>query len=101
MIDPATARELIKDEWERRAINGDLDRFMSTLSMVRDTGLAFDLDQHSPGISAIGFAFRDHVGDLHAISVPVPSTRFADIRPQVEAALQKTAAHIARVVSQT
>ena len=76
--DPMVAQTLIQTEWDRREINGNLTRFMSTLSMVRETGLAYDLDQHSPGISAIGFAFHDHVGDLHAISVPVPTYLVAE-----------------------
>ncbi|NNE88724.1 MAG: IclR family transcriptional regulator [Silicimonas sp.] len=100
MVAPEKAEQLIRDEWDRRGIDGDLPRFMATLDMVRDTGLAFDLDQHTPGISAIGFAFRDFAGDIHAISVPVPTTRFEAIRPNVEAALLKTSTHIAKLMSQ-
>lgn len=101
MIDADKARQLIRDEWDRRSIVGDLDRFMKTLDLVRETGLAFDLDQHTPGISAIGFAFQDYARDVHAISVPVPTSRFEAARPNVESALLKTSRHIAKLMSQT
>jgi DNA-binding IclR family transcriptional regulator len=99
-MEPEKAEILIRDEWNRRGIKGDLQRFSTTLEMIRETGLAFDLDQHSPGISAIGFAFKDHAQDLHAISVPVPTTRFEEIRPVVETALVKTSQHIRKLMSQ-
>ena len=101
MLDPARAEQLIRDEWDRRGIEGDLTRFMKTLELVRDIGLAFDLDQHTPGISAIGFAFKDHARDIHAISVPVPTIRFEEMRPIVEKALLKTSRHLAKMMSQT
>ncbi|AXI46730.1 IclR family transcriptional regulator [Sulfitobacter sp. SK012] len=100
MLEPAKAEQLIKDEWDRRGMEGDLVRFMGTLGLVRDIGLAFDLDQHTPGISAIGFAFRDYAGDVHAISVPVPTTRFEAIRPKVETALLNTSQHIVKLMAQ-
>lgn len=68
------------------------------LDEVRTTGLAYDLDEHTVGISAVGFAFRDRTGIPHAISVPVPSTRFPAVRPTVEAALRRTAAHVAKLM---
>ena len=43
----------------------------------RKTGIAWDLDEHTQGISAAGFAFQDPVGLTYAISVPVPSHRFS------------------------
>ena len=74
---PRTRRiRLVMAEWERNGVEGDVPRFLDRLEKVRRTGLAFDLDEHSDGISAIGFGFRDWGGTLHAISVPMPSTRF-------------------------
>jgi len=88
------ARDLIRKEWDRQGVEGDLSGFMADLENIRETGLAYDLDEHTPGISAIGFAFTDRSGDLHSISVPVPSSRFTEIRPTVEEALRTTAKHI-------
>ncbi|CAI8183564.1 Uncharacterised protein [marine metagenome] len=50
------------------------------------------------GISAIGFAFNDLSGDVVAISIPVPSTRFLEKRELIEKALLKTAFHIDKVM---
>lgn len=97
LLPPDTAAQFVRDEWDRRGIAGDMGRFMARLQAVRDTGLAYDLDQHSPGISAIGFAFKTPTGDLHAISVPVPTSRFEEVQPRVEAALRNTAKHLAKL----
>jgi DNA-binding IclR family transcriptional regulator len=72
-VEDATA--LIKREWKRSGVSGNMDDVLSQLEDIRRDGLAYDLDEHSIGISAIGFAFRDWSGSLHAISVPMPSTR--------------------------
>ncbi|MBX9456853.1 MAG: IclR family transcriptional regulator [Rhizobium sp.] len=49
---------------------------LDELERVRETGLAFDRDEHTDGISAVGAAFFDRQGDLYAISLPTPSSRF-------------------------
>jgi DNA-binding IclR family transcriptional regulator len=56
--------------------------------------MAYDMHEHTKGISAIGMAFRDWTGDLHSISVPVPTTRFAEKRTEVEKALGETRRHV-------
>jgi DNA-binding IclR family transcriptional regulator len=96
-VDDAT--KLILNEWDRNSINGDLDALLEELATIRQTGLAYDLDNHTPGISAIGLAFRDWSGDLHAISVPVPSTRYAQSKKLVEAALLRTSNHIKKIIT--
>ncbi|MEM5585566.1 IclR family transcriptional regulator [Roseibium sp. AS2] len=93
-LDDDMARDLARAEWNRQRIERDMSGFMKTLAGIRESGLAYDLDEHTRGISAIGFAFRDWSGDLHSISVPVPSTRFREIRPKVEATLRLTARHV-------
>ncbi|MCR9120995.1 MAG: IclR family transcriptional regulator [Phyllobacteriaceae bacterium] len=100
-LDADRARALVLEEWSRRNIDGDIEAFMAGLEEVRHTGLAYDLDEHTPGISAIGFAFADWSGDLHSISVPVPSTRFQDKRSEVEAAIENTARHVRRLIDQS
>lgn len=94
MLPEGEARDRTQEEWARRGISGDIERFMSMLSRMRDRGIAHDLDEHHEGISALGFAFRDLAGDLHAISVPVPSTRFREKRQQISADLSVTKAHV-------
>lgn len=55
-----------------------LDRLIEELELITRTGLAFDRGEHTDGISAAGFAITDSNGRIYAISIPVPSTRFAE-----------------------
>ncbi len=92
----SAAKRLISQEWERTGAGGNMASFLQRLSTIRKTGLAYDLDEHSQGISAVGFSFRDWGGELHSISLPVPTTRFAAVREIVEESLRETAANIER-----
>ncbi|MCA8869237.1 MAG: IclR family transcriptional regulator [Rhodobacteraceae bacterium] len=94
------ARQLIANEWERNQISGDIDKTLADLVKIRETGLAYDMDDHTSGISAIGFAFRDWTGDLHAISVPIPSNRFHEKRTMVETELLRTLKSTSRMIAQ-
>lgn len=96
----ADARKLILNEWERTESEGDIGSIMADLARIRETGLAYDIDNHTSGISAVGFAFRDWSGDLLAISVPVPSTRFVQTRKIAEEALLSTAKIVAKMIGQ-
>lgn len=93
------ARKLILGEWERTGASGDLAAMLGRLEEIRATGLSHDLDEHTVGISAIGFAFRDWSGDLHAISVPVPSSRYRETRQLVERELRKTEKNVRKLMS--
>ena len=78
--------QLATAEWAARRETVDLPGFMAMISQVRHTGLAHDLDAHTAGISAIGCSFSDGT-DHYAISVPIPSSRYADKAGMVSAAL--------------
>lgn len=88
------ALKLAQNEWDRNGVSADIAAFLKEMETIRATGLAYDLDEHSSGVSAIGFAFEDWGGELHAISVPVPSSRFERQRKVIEAALLETAPSI-------
>lgn len=90
------ARALVEDEWRRKHQAGDWQQFSDLLAEVRETGLACDSDEHTEGISALGGAFLDRQGEIHAISVPVPTQRFVQIREKVAAALLDTLAVLRR-----
>lgn len=90
----AEAVKVIKNEWDRNGTKGDLATYLKTLEKARVDGLAYDMNEHASGVSAIGFAFKDWGGEIHAISIPVPSTRFEQERKTIEAALWKTAQNI-------
>jgi DNA-binding IclR family transcriptional regulator len=53
-----------------------LKQLLADLQKVRETGVAFDREEHSEGISAAGVALKDLWGNHIAISVPVPTQRF-------------------------
>jgi DNA-binding IclR family transcriptional regulator len=92
------AAALARAEWAHGGQAGDWPALERCLDEVRATGIARDLDHHTDGISALGIAFRDGAGDLHAISVPIPSTRFADQAGPVEAALRALGPGLARAL---
>lgn len=54
-----------------------LDALLADLKAVRRAGVAFDREEHTQGICAAGVALHDPLGNAVAISVPVPSQRFA------------------------
>ncbi len=53
-----------------------LDVLLDDLKTARRLGVAFDREEHTLGICAVGVALRDPLGNAVAISVPVPSQRF-------------------------
>lgn len=57
------------------------------LAKVRDSRVGVDLEENSVGICALAVALRLPNGDLAAVSVPVPTTRFSDQRARLEALL--------------
>ena len=54
-------------------------------------GVAFDRDEHTVGISAVGVAGRTAGGHVVAISVPAPTERFRANEKQIVAALRSAA----------
>jgi DNA-binding IclR family transcriptional regulator len=56
---------------------------------IESSGLAYDLEEHSAGICAVGAAFRDSIGRDYSLSIPVPSARFSAKREQLSRALKK------------
>lgn len=96
LLPDARAEALAHAEWTRRS--GDFAALRVRLADIRATGLAEDIDDHTDGISALGIAFADLAGDLHAISVPIPSTRFPEQRSAVAAALLALKPELARVL---
>lgn len=91
------ARQLIDREVSSQAKTQAL---LTRLATIAESGLAYDNDEHTPGISAIGFAFRNLSGDYHAISVPVPTTRFVHVKADLENAMRKAKARIEKEFSQ-
>jgi IclR family transcriptional regulator, acetate operon repressor len=77
-LDEDDVEKLIGRNFEARTPNTlrSLPALMAELKQVRKTGVAFDREEHTIGISAAGVALRDVLGNYVAISVPVPTPRF-------------------------
>jgi DNA-binding IclR family transcriptional regulator len=72
--------KLLGRTYEQRTPNTRtrLDALLADLAAVRRSGVAYDREEHTLGISAAGVALRDPLGNSVAISVPVPAQRFAE-----------------------
>lgn len=58
---------------------------------IRRTGIAFDRNEHTPGISAAAIARRALGDNVIAISVPAPTARFLENEQRIIAALRAAA----------
>jgi DNA-binding IclR family transcriptional regulator len=69
---------LIGVGFERRTANTcvALKPLLLDLARVRRDGIAFDIEEHTDGISAAGVCLKDMSGQPVAVSVPVPSSRY-------------------------
>jgi DNA-binding IclR family transcriptional regulator len=67
-----------------------LEALLKELAAARRNGVAFDREEHTLGICAAGVALQDPLGNPIAISVPVPSQRFADRRAMIAERLTAT-----------
>jgi len=68
---------------------GDL---LNELESIRDSGVAFDRQEHTQGICAGGIAVVDAFGALAAISVPMPTQRFRGREAEIAEELLTTCA---------
>ena len=64
-------------------------RVRAEVDEVRISGIAFDRDEHTEGISAAGVAGRAAGGNIVAISVPAPTDRFLAHQSRIVAALRR------------
>jgi DNA-binding IclR family transcriptional regulator len=60
------------------------------LDGVRRAGVAFDVEEHTEGICAVGAALHGVPGAPTAVSVPLPVQRFTDRQDRITTALRRT-----------
>jgi DNA-binding IclR family transcriptional regulator len=72
---------------------------MQELREVRRTGIAYDHEEHTAGISAIGSVVRDPFVAVAAVTVPLPSQRYEGNEARMASALLQTCARITEVLS--
>lgn len=80
LMAPGEARRLLEAE-------GATDWESLSVRLADGDGLACDAGEHTPGISALGFAVLAPTGEAFAVSVPVPTARWAEAQGAVRAAL--------------
>ena len=88
-LDQSEAARLVLAELETEGAESRLMAVLKTLEDIRSGALAHDEGEHTEGISAMGFALHDTTGDVVAISVPVPSSRFTRVRAQLAPVMMK------------
>lgn len=75
-----TSRELLLEELKR----------------IHIEHIAYDREEHTEGICAVGTTVRDAMGSLAAITIPVPSIRFYGNEQRLSSALLQMRKHIAQ-----
>lgn len=74
---------------------------LAELDGVRESGLAFDREEHADGICAVGKVIHDAVGNLAAITIAVPAQQFYGREDELAAALTDTATRVTSALSHT
>jgi DNA-binding IclR family transcriptional regulator len=99
-LENSEIESLLGRSFERRSPTTitNLNDLLSELSEVRTQGFALDREEHTLGICAAGVAVKDHLGNPHAISVPVPTARFVDEEVNITKQLLKTRAQLLKLV---
>jgi DNA-binding IclR family transcriptional regulator len=72
------------------------DKLLEELVKIQENGFALDKEEHTLGICAVGAAIRDPRGNLAAITMPIPATRFYGNEPTLIAALRETCNRIGK-----
>ncbi len=82
VVDEQKLEKLLRGPLPRLTANTITQRtdLMKAIESVRRSGVAYDLEEHTEGICAVGTAFLDTIGREVAISIPVPTTRFRNQR---------------------
>lgn len=76
----------------------DWERLDAELEQIRKDGIAYDREEHSLGICAAGTALRSGQGELIAVTIAVPTQRFAEIEPQLGSLLLDCRAKLSRIL---
>lgn len=74
------------------------DELLAELAEVRQEGVAFDREEHTEGICAVGAAVLDPSGTVAAISVPVPTQRFTGREAELAKRVSAAAAKASRIL---
>jgi DNA-binding IclR family transcriptional regulator len=92
-LGPDRARELVPGRLRRLTPHTITSRraLAAELEGAASAGVAFDREEHSVGISAVGAAVRSPGGPVAALSVPVPTARFTGFEERLASAVSDAA----------
>jgi len=92
-LDDETVMQLLPSRLERCTPNTITirDELVEELRAIRRTGVAYDRDEHTLGISSAAIALRESHGALVALSVLMPTPRMAGREREIERVLVRTA----------
>ena len=98
-LDDRSLSRLLSERLERFTPSTITDREVleADLREIRRTGMAYDREEHTLGICAIGSALQAPDGSWYAISVPLPAQRFYGQETRLVDALSAT---VERIVTQ-
>lgn len=87
-LDEFEATDLIMAEQKELAPKERrLTDLLAEIAEIRDGKLARDMGEHTDGISALGFGVLDASGEVLAVSLPVPTSRFERKERELVAAM--------------
>jgi DNA-binding IclR family transcriptional regulator len=88
-LDDEDAIELLPSRLERCTPNTitSRDELLAEIRAIRKTGVAYDRDEHTLGISSAAIALRESHGSLVALSVLMPTPRMAGREREIERVL--------------
>jgi len=79
--DNETVKRILVSERKQKVMFYSDAKIQKELKKIRRDGYGLDIDEHTPGISAVGIAFKFN-DTFYAVSIPAPSSRFAMHRDQ-------------------
>jgi IclR family transcriptional regulator, acetate operon repressor len=93
-LDPEAVTRLLPARLERLTGRTTTSRaaLLRELQQVRRTGIAYDLEEVTPGICAAAIALQEPMGNLVAISVAAPTQRFQAGREAITEVLRRVRA---------
>lgn len=74
------------------------DALLAELKTVRRAGIAYDREEHTPGICAVAGVVRDASGRIASVSVPMPAQRFYGHEEKLAEAVLHTCEEIDRAL---
>lgn len=99
LMDNKKIESLIKLELGNTISQSEISSFIKKIELVRLSGFSYDLEEHTKGVCAIGIPFKDWSGNAHAISVPIPATRYKENKSMIEKELKNLSMNINHLIS--